>query len=150
MNVRRAPVTGPVKTKNLSTSQTTYVLGSSADSWGHIWTQSQLSDANFVVRVTDVSSSTSVTFRLDALAATIYYHYTDPSMTNKGPCDYAANQATAAKAAGIELFTIGFGVEGAVCSSDTSSSPYYNVLATTLLAKMATSSVGRRRRRIRW
>ena len=55
----------------------------------------------------------------------IYYPY-GPLNDEQGACDYAANQATAAKAAGIELFTIGFGVEGSTCSSDTSTSPYYN------------------------
>lgn len=60
-----------------------------------------------------------------------------PSTTR--PCQYANTQATAGKDAGIEIFTIGFGIEGARCSE--SGSPYNNVLATMLLADMATDSV---------
>jgi hypothetical protein len=55
------------------------------------------------------------------------------------PCQYAYNQASAAKSADVEIFTIAFGVEGAKC--DESGSPYHNVLATRLIANMATDSV---------
>ena len=128
------------KTQTLSTTMTSYTLGSSADNWGHTWSLSDLSNPNFLVRVTDVASNTSSTFSLDGLSANVYYSYTDPTFANNGPCEWAATQATAAKNAGIEIFTIGFGVEGATCSSDNSGSSYYNALATGLLAAMATSS----------
>ena len=127
------------KTVILGTSQATKILGSSADTWGHTWTTSQLSNANFVVRVTDVASNTSTTFHLDAVAANVYYHYTDATFANNGPCDWANKQATAAKTAGIEVFTIGFGVEGDTCVSETSGA-FTNALTTTLLASMATIS----------
>ncbi len=63
-----------------------------------------------------------------------------PSGGNNGPCDWAAKQAAAAKNAGIEIFTIGFGVEGDTCVNDNSASPFHNGLASTLLAAMATNS----------
>jgi hypothetical protein len=69
-------------------------------------------------------------------------YYTTPNSGARGPCDYANQQATAAKNLDppIEIFTIGFGVAGATCDSDyeMSSSPYYNVRVTQLLADMAT------------
>lgn len=126
------------KSATIGSSNTTYTLGSSADSWGHTWSLSDLSNANFLVRVTDVASNTSTTFNLDGVTANVYYSYTDPTLANNGPCEWAATQATAAKTAGIEIFTIGFGVEGATCSSDNSGSSFYNALATGLLAAMAT------------
>jgi hypothetical protein len=92
---------------NLSTSQRTYILGGNGDTWGRTWTPSQLSDANFRVRITNVSSKSSPyirDFRLDWAAVKVYH---TPA---SGPCQYAADQADIAKAAGIEVFTIGYGV----------------------------------------
>jgi hypothetical protein len=96
------------QTSSLSTSQHTYTLGGSGDNWGHSWTPSELSDANFRVRVTDVASDTSRTFRLDWVAVEVYY-----SPNTSGPCQYAADQADAAKALNppIEIFTIGYGLD---------------------------------------
>ncbi len=56
------------------------------------------------------------------------------------PCEYAYDQAVTAKGNQIEIFTIGFGIEGARCSDD-DSGPYDNVLVTELLADMATESL---------
>jgi hypothetical protein len=92
------------QTSNLTTSQQTYTLGGPGDTWGHAWTPSELSDANFRVQVTDVASNTSTTFYLDWAAVRVYH------LRSSGPCQYAADQADAAKAAGIEVFTIGYGV----------------------------------------
>ncbi len=101
------------QTSNLTTSQATYTLGSSSDTWGHTWTPSQLSDANFRVRITDVANSTSRTFYLDWAAVKVYYTPTS------GPCAYAAAEADAAKALGIEIFSIGYGVgSGDLCTND--------------------------------
>ncbi len=55
------------------------------------------------------------------------------------PCQYAYDRATAVKNAGIQMYTIGYGVQGLTCSFD-SSGPYRNVLVTDLLADMATDS----------
>jgi len=62
----------------------------------------------------------------------------EPSGNN--PCLYANNQATQAKNSEIEIFTIGFGIEGARCTEDQSDPQYQNVLATKLAADMATDS----------
>ena len=57
----------------LTTSNTTYVLGSPTDTWGRTWTSADLTNTNFRVRVIDVSSSTTNTFLLDAIAVNITY-----------------------------------------------------------------------------
>jgi hypothetical protein len=43
------------------------------DNWGFSWTLSTLSNANFRVRVIDVSSSTSRDFLLDRVAVRVNY-----------------------------------------------------------------------------
>ena len=55
-------------TPNLTTSMATYVLGGAADTWGRTWTASQLSNANFRVRVINIASSTARDFSLDWIA----------------------------------------------------------------------------------
>jgi hypothetical protein len=107
--------TSSEQTSNLGTSQATYLLGGNGDTWGRTWALSELSDANFRVRVTDVANSTSRDFSLDWAAVKVYY---GPATT--GPCAYAAQQADIAKAAGIEVFTIGYGVGSGDRCTDTS------------------------------
>ena len=97
--------TSTQQTSNLRSSQRTYTLGGNGDNWDHTGTPSELSDANFRVRVTDVASSTSRDFYLDWAAVKVYYS------SASGPCEYAAQQADIAKDAGIEVFTIGYGLE---------------------------------------
>ena len=94
------------QTSNLRTSYRTYTLGGNGDGWGRTWTASELSDANFRMRITNVASSTRRDFDLDWAAVKVFY-----GPPSSGPCDYAAQQADAAKAAGIEVFTIGYGLE---------------------------------------
>jgi hypothetical protein len=60
----------------------------------------------------------------------------DPNYT----CQQAYTEAQSAKAAGIEIYTIGFGVAGADVCPDTSG-PYKGQSVTKVLADMATSSV---------
>ena len=60
-------------TATLTTSNATYILGGPADNWGFTWTLSTLSDANFRVRVIDVSGSTSRDFSLDWVAVRVSY-----------------------------------------------------------------------------
>jgi hypothetical protein len=60
------------------------------------------------------------------------------------PCKQANTAATAAKAAGIEIFMIGFGVDAEVCNSssgENGTSVYNNQIVTKLLADMATASL---------
>jgi methionine-rich copper-binding protein CopC len=59
------------QTSTLSTSERTYILGSTSDNWGRTWSSSNFSNANFRVRVIDVSSSTSRDFSLDWVAVRV-------------------------------------------------------------------------------
>jgi len=63
--------TAPLATPTLSTSMTTRILGGAANTWGRTWTASELSDANFRVRVTNVANSTSRDFSLDWIAVRV-------------------------------------------------------------------------------
>ncbi len=56
-----------------------------------------------------------------------------------GPCDYAYKVAQQVKALGIEIFTIGYGVDEN-CTHDSTNSPWYNKPATQLLLQMATDA----------
>jgi len=60
-------------TTSLTSSEQTYTLGSATDTWGRTWTGAQFSNANFRVRVTNVSSSTSRDFRLDYVGTRVTY-----------------------------------------------------------------------------
>jgi len=56
-----------------STALTTYSLGSSSFLWGRTWTPAQLSDANFRVRVIDVSNSNARDFSIDGVEVQVVY-----------------------------------------------------------------------------
>jgi hypothetical protein len=60
-------------TSTLTTSEATYLLGNSADTWGRTWALGDFSNANFRIRITDVASSTSRDFSLDWLAVQVTY-----------------------------------------------------------------------------
>jgi hypothetical protein len=60
-------------TATLTTSQVTYILGTSSDTWGRTWSSGDFSNANFRLRLTDVASSTARTFDLDYAAVQITY-----------------------------------------------------------------------------
>jgi len=60
------------KTKKGKTTETTEILGSPGDTWGHNWTVDELSDANFRVRITCTSSKPERDFYLDWVAVNIY------------------------------------------------------------------------------
>lgn len=61
------------QTANLTTAFATYTLGGAADTWGRSWAASDFSNTNFRVRVIDVANNTSGRFRLDWVAAQVYY-----------------------------------------------------------------------------
>ena len=123
-------------TPNLSTSQSSYTLGNSSDNWGRSWAAGDTSNANFRLRLTSVGSDNARDFFLDWAAVNVHYTMPPPVV---GSCNYANQKATAAKNAGIEVFTIGFGVENERCQYDTGS-PYQNQVVAKLLADMATDS----------
>jgi hypothetical protein len=56
-----------------ATTITTYTLGATNDTWGRTWLGSQFSNANFRVRLIDVSSVTTRNFRLDGLTVQVTY-----------------------------------------------------------------------------
>jgi hypothetical protein len=60
-------------TATLGTSEGTHILGGPTDTWGHTWQVSELSNANFRIRLTDVASSTQRDFSLDWAAVNIYF-----------------------------------------------------------------------------
>ncbi len=128
--------TSAQQTSNLSSSQSTYYVGGPADSWGRTWSLSDLSDANFRVRITNVTNSTSREFYLDWAAVSVYYSTPEPGGPVLGPCDYAYQQAEVAKAAGIEVFVIAWGADDR-CDYDDPSSPWYRADAVDLLQAMA-------------
>jgi len=64
------------QTSTLTSSELTYILGSSSDTWGRTWTLTNLSNANFRVRVIDVASSSGANsrdFLLDWVALRVTY-----------------------------------------------------------------------------
>ena len=83
-----------------------------------------------------MGSSTSRDFSLDWAAVRVYYTTPAPGAA-MGPCDYAAQQADAAKALDIDVFTIAYGVDEN-CTHEGAGSPWTNVPAVTLLQYMAT------------
>jgi len=65
--------TAAKSTSTLTTSEATYLLGGSADTWGRSWTIGDFTNGNFRVRITDVASSTARDFSLDWLAVQLTY-----------------------------------------------------------------------------
>jgi len=128
------------------TSEQSYVLGTSANLSGLGWTESNFGDSNFKLRLTMVSNLTTTDFDLDLVAVKVHYTEEDTSSTTTfdgslGPCDWAVQQANAAKAAGIEVYIIGWGVSAYdSCSRDLVTSPYYNMDAADFLALLATDA----------
>jgi hypothetical protein len=57
----------------LSSTNTTYLLGTSTDTWGRAWRGTDLTNANFRLRIIDVSGSTASTFSLDEVTVQVTY-----------------------------------------------------------------------------
>jgi hypothetical protein len=57
----------------LNVAVTTYALGAANDTWGRTWLGSEFSNANFRVRLIDLSDRTTKDFRLDGLAVQVTY-----------------------------------------------------------------------------
>lgn len=62
------------QTGTLTTSEATYTLGGTANTWGRTWSTSNFTNANFRVRVINVASNTSRDFSLDWVAVRVTYH----------------------------------------------------------------------------
>jgi hypothetical protein len=65
--------TSAKSTSTLTTTEATYLLGSSVDGWGHGWTAAQLGNTTFRVRVIDVATSMARDFSLDFVAVKVTY-----------------------------------------------------------------------------
>ncbi len=65
--------TSAKQTGTLTTSEVTYTLGGTADTWGRTWTLGDFSNTNFRVRVINVASNTSRDFSLDYIAVNVTY-----------------------------------------------------------------------------
>lgn len=65
--------TNTYATPNLGTSESTYILGGTADTWGRTWNNSHFNNGNFRVRVISVASNTSRDFYLDWIAVRVTY-----------------------------------------------------------------------------
>src|SRR3989338_2132147 len=76
-----------MKTAALTGSDASYTFGGAADTWSHVWTNTQLNDNNFVARVSfdDVSSNScqSSTVSVDELQVKVYY--TEPVTPEPNP-----------------------------------------------------------------
>lgn len=60
-------------TPTISTTQTTYILGGQADTWGRTWATSDFTNANFRIRVIDVAGHANRDFFLDYIAVNVTY-----------------------------------------------------------------------------
>lgn len=60
-------------TGTLATSKARYIVGGVADTWGRTWSSGDFSNANFRLRLTDVSSSTARDFSLDFAGVQVRY-----------------------------------------------------------------------------
>lgn len=60
-------------TMTLSTSEATYTLGGTSDTWGRTWTSGNFDNANFRIRVINVASNASRDFFLDYVAVNVTY-----------------------------------------------------------------------------
>ena len=60
-------------TTTLSTTNATYTLGGTANTWGRTWSAGDFSNTNFRIRISDVAASTARTFSLDSVAVRVTY-----------------------------------------------------------------------------
>jgi len=66
------------QTPDLTTSEATYLLGGSVDTWGRTWTEGDLSDANFRLRVGTTARSRQRDFSLDWVAVQVHHRQAVP------------------------------------------------------------------------
>lgn len=84
--------TSAKSTSQLTTNNSSYILGNSGDNWGHPWTETELNNnANFRVRMIDVASSTSRDFSLDWVGVRIYGTGGVSSTSDQAPYGYGAS-----------------------------------------------------------
>ncbi|MBU1087073.1 MAG: PQQ-binding-like beta-propeller repeat protein [Candidatus Omnitrophica bacterium] len=70
------------KTPALTTTESTYTLGSATDTWGRTWTKAEINDTNFRVRVIADSLASTRSFLLDWIPVNVYYEIGASSTSN--------------------------------------------------------------------
>lgn len=60
-------------TPTLTTTEATYILGGQSDDWGRTWSNTELEDATFQVRVTPLAGSKNRDFFLDWVPVIVDY-----------------------------------------------------------------------------
>lgn len=86
--------TSAKSTSTLNTTVATYYLGSSSDTWGRTWNDTNFANSNFRVRVIDVASNTSRAFSLDWVAINVYYSGGGAALNDQAPFDYGGTGLT--------------------------------------------------------
>ncbi len=57
----------------LNDSESTFLLDGETDTWGRTWSDTEFSDANFRLRITNVANGTARDFFLDWVPVKVYY-----------------------------------------------------------------------------
>jgi hypothetical protein len=65
--------TNAITSATLSTNETVYTVGGVANNWGRAWSDAELSDANFRLRLTMVASNSSRDYSLDWVGVQVRY-----------------------------------------------------------------------------
>jgi hypothetical protein len=65
--------TSAMPTSTLTTTQATYVLGSTSDTWGRTWSSGEFGNTNLRLRITSVSTNNNRDLRLDWAAIRVTY-----------------------------------------------------------------------------
>jgi hypothetical protein len=74
--------TTAISSGDIGTAEAAVTLGGAANTWGRTWSVSELSDANFRIRVMlDPSATLTYTFSMDLLQVKVYYTPPAPSIT---------------------------------------------------------------------
>jgi len=82
------------KSTALTTSSVTYTLGGVTDTWGRTWGDSDFSNANFRVRITNVASNTSRDFSLDWVGVKVDYNGSSTVSNDLAPYGYGGTTLT--------------------------------------------------------
>jgi len=120
-------------------------FGGSTNTWGRTWTINDLTNGNFRVRVTNVSTSNYRDFFLAQTRVKVYYHLPGEGgpeeppdfSSHQGPCDYAVDIADWAKSQGIVVYVIAFGATD-TCDDEYYGSPWSGVSSVDFLEALAT------------
>jgi hypothetical protein len=126
-------------TATLGTSMATFTLGSPTDTWGRTWSATNLANANFRVRVINVSSSTSRDFFLDWVAVRVNTGAAAPaglSAVSVSPTSVTGGSPST----GTVTLTAAAPAGGAVVSLSSSNTNAATVPASVSVAAGATSA----------